>query len=91
MAAGLGVVASRTPGHEELIEPGKNGFLFEPGAPLEGAAYVERLIENRRLRALVGERAVKATARFDVGVVAEALTEIYDDLLHPWTRARGKV
>jgi glycosyltransferase involved in cell wall biosynthesis len=91
MASGLAVVASRTPGHEELIEPGKTGFLFEPASATQGAAYVEHLIRDPHLRALIGERAVRATARLDVAVVTDALLEIYDDLLHPATRARLEV
>jgi glycosyltransferase involved in cell wall biosynthesis len=30
LASGLPVIASKIPGNDELIEDGKNGFLFEP-------------------------------------------------------------
>lgn len=57
MGMGRAVVAPRTPAIAEVIEPGQNGFLFEPG---EGASFestVRALVEDAEMRRGVGRRA----------------------------------
>jgi glycosyltransferase involved in cell wall biosynthesis len=50
-AEGLPVIASRIPRLEELVEPGRNGLLFEPGSPKDLArrlAWAEAFPERMR-------------------------------------------
>jgi glycosyltransferase involved in cell wall biosynthesis len=50
-ASGLPVIASRVGLLAELVEPGRNGFLFEPGSPRELArrlAWAEAFPEKMR-------------------------------------------
>jgi glycosyltransferase involved in cell wall biosynthesis len=50
-AEGLPVIASRLPGLEELVDPGRNGLLFEPGSARELArrlAWAEAFPQKMR-------------------------------------------
>ena len=50
LASGLPVVASRIPENRELIEPGQNGLLFDPGEGVPKiAAEIVRLYKNPEL------------------------------------------
>lgn len=70
-ASGLPVIASRLPAIEEVIEPGRNGLLFEPGAARELArrlAWAEAFPEKLRQ---MGECArADYEARFAIGAWA---------------------
>lgn len=58
-ACGLPVIASRTGALPAAIEPGKNGWLVEPGDPVELAELLRRLHHDRSLllRAAAGASA----------------------------------
>ena len=79
MAAGLPVVATDTPGYDEVIRDGVDGILVPPrdaAALAEGASSIlddPRLAE--RLRRAGRERA----AGFDWGVIAERIEAIYTE------------
>ena len=51
MASGLPIVASRSGGIPDLIHNGENGLLVEPGNVEELAGAIERVLENRDMRA----------------------------------------
>lgn len=66
MASALPVVASRISGSEDLIVPGRNGWLFEPGdVPALAACLREAVDMGAEHRRAFGRQ-----ARQDVGVVA---------------------
>ncbi len=46
LAARVPVIASRIGGLPELVEPGVNGFLFEPGAHAQLSAVLRSLVDN---------------------------------------------
>ncbi|MFA7252993.1 MAG: glycosyltransferase family 4 protein [Patescibacteria group bacterium] len=58
-ASGLAVIASNTGGTDEIIDNGKNGFLFEPGKQEELVASMKRLVENSNLRKMFGQEIKK--------------------------------
>lgn len=51
MASGLPIVASRSGGIPYLVHDGENGLLVEPGNVEELAGAIERVLENRDMRA----------------------------------------
>jgi len=55
MAVGLPVVASRLGGIPEAVEDNVNGFLATPGNPEELAAAIEKLINDNKVRAKMGQ------------------------------------
>jgi glycosyltransferase involved in cell wall biosynthesis len=54
MAAGLPVVATRVGGVPEIVADGETGLLVEPHDPRVLATAIERLVDDRDLRLLMG-------------------------------------
>lgn len=54
MACGVPVVSAAVGGNVELVEDGVSGRLYALGSPREGAAYVEKILGDARLRAIYG-------------------------------------
>ncbi|MCC6444209.1 MAG: glycosyltransferase family 4 protein [Armatimonadetes bacterium] len=78
MAAGLPVVASRIGGIPETVDDGICGVLVDPGDVEDLARALIRLVNDKALRKQMGEAGQrKARERFDAGVVAERMVEIY--------------
>ena len=76
------VVSSRVGGLPKLIEPGKNGYLFEPGDWEALGAHLSRLAEDPALRRRLGdalyekvrrEYSAAATAQVQVGIYRRVL------------------
>jgi phosphatidylinositol alpha-mannosyltransferase len=83
MSAGLPVVASRLPGFELVMRDGVDGLMVDRADDEEGfAAVLDRLINDpemgRRMGA-AGRR--RALSTFSWPVVADALEELYEELL----------
>lgn len=57
MASGLPVVAAAAGGVLDLVDPGRTGFLFEPGNVVELAHHIARYASNAGIRRLHGEAA----------------------------------
>jgi glycosyltransferase involved in cell wall biosynthesis len=85
-AAGTPVIASRLPGLEDLIDPGRTGWLVPPENPeMLRRALAEALAapEHTRQR---GEAAQQVAMRFDWTAIAERHLELYQELV---ARHRG--
>jgi glycosyltransferase involved in cell wall biosynthesis len=57
MACGLPVVASRVGGIPEIVDPGRNGMLVDPGDADQLAAALSHLVERPELRQEMGRQA----------------------------------
>ncbi|MDP6361185.1 MAG: glycosyltransferase, partial [Planctomycetota bacterium] len=57
MACGVPVLTSDLPAIREVIDPGKNGFLFEPNNHIDLQAKIRDLAGNTELVANAGRRA----------------------------------
>ena len=79
MACGLPVIASRISGSEDLVVPGRNGWLFMPG---DVAALAEHLRAAANMNP-AHRRELGLQARLDVGasaglnVVVDRLVALY--------------
>jgi glycosyltransferase involved in cell wall biosynthesis len=62
MAFGLPVIASTAGAAHEIVQPGQNGFLVQPGDTDALATYIHTLAQNRTL---LTELALAARSRFD--------------------------
>ena len=85
MSLGKTVVASRLGGPAEVVDDG-SGFLFDPAAPAELAALLERLRGDAALRSAAGERARARAAVFTVEENARKIAGLYDEILMRRTR-----
>jgi glycosyltransferase involved in cell wall biosynthesis len=81
MYAGLPVVATAVGGVPELVEPGRNGLLVEPGCPGQLAAALLELAENEEKRKAWGTAAGERAAAFSVESMIGKIEELYEELL----------
>ncbi|MFH1097607.1 MAG: glycosyltransferase family 4 protein [Candidatus Desantisbacteria bacterium] len=82
MACGVCVLGSDIPSISEIIEPNKNGLLFETGNSEDLAEKIKILLNDETLRirlAKQGERIVQE--RFSIERTVEAMEKIYMDRL----------
>jgi phosphatidylinositol alpha-mannosyltransferase len=78
MAAGLPVVASDTPGYDEVVRDGEEGLLVPPRDAVALAGAAGRVLQDpalaERLRAAGRARA----ASFDWDVIVERIETVYE-------------
>jgi glycosyltransferase involved in cell wall biosynthesis len=81
MAVGLPCVVSDIDGNRVLIENGFNGLTFNPGDHSGMIKAVERLREDRDLRAMLGNNARQTVLKnFDIEVTSEKYLQLYDSI-----------
>lgn len=68
MAAGLPVIVSDNAGAHEIIEDGKNGFIFPSGDTQRLAALIETFYFNREMVRRFGFESIKVSKYYDVMV-----------------------
>jgi glycosyltransferase involved in cell wall biosynthesis len=82
MGAGLPVVASRVAGIPEVVNDRVSGLLVDPGNAEQLARALATLVEDRALRAQLGDEARKfVTPRFGVDGYVNSIVSLYDRLL----------
>ena len=82
MACGRPMACTNVEAHADLIDDGKNGFLFERDNPRQLAEIINRLLSDPALSSSVGARARKTIEqRFTSRHCAEATLSIYDEAL----------
>lgn len=75
-------VSSNVGGISDLIESGKNGYLFEPGDYKKLAEYLTELVNNDSLRREMGENIYKkASSQFSLENMCKTQLEIYQSIL----------
>lgn len=79
MACGLPIIATRNRGHAELVKPGENGYLVEPGPGQEDrlAAYMFELSLSAGLRSLMGNKSLELVQTYQLKSVVRELSSIY--------------
>lgn len=76
-ASGLPVVAVDKGGVRELVTPGRDGVLAQPGNPLAFAEEIRFLLAHPGLRARLGERARATATEHSWAAVNERLLDCY--------------
>jgi len=79
MAYGIPVIASNGGGFPEIIDHGKNGFLFAPGDADELAQYIAIMLQQPDLRRKMGEAARK---KVEQQFTKEKMLHAFFDLLN---------
>jgi glycosyltransferase involved in cell wall biosynthesis len=78
MASGLPVVATRVPGHLEVVVDGETGFLAESDDPQDLAAAIARLLDDPELRKRMGRAGRKRVEdHFTVEHMASQIARLY--------------
>jgi glycosyltransferase involved in cell wall biosynthesis len=82
MASGRAIVATRSGGAEEAIEPGKSGLLAPIDDPPALAAALLQVLEDRDLRARLGSAArERVTDKFSLASTVQKYEALYRRLL----------
>lgn len=81
-ALGTPVLAANIGGMPELIEPGVNGLLFEPGSVVDLVEKIRYLLLNRQQLASMGKRArAKIEREYDAETHYERVVQVYERFL----------
>ena len=83
LAMGLSIVASRVGGFVDLVEDGRNGYLFpsDEGASMAEALRSFLIYPETLLRARQNSR--EMSRQFDIVQIADAYEKLYQALVHP--------
>ena len=81
MAAGIPVIASNFPLWREIVEGNSCGICIDPLKPLEIAAAIDRLLQDRELAEEMGANGARAVREhFNWGVEEQKLLAFYDHI-----------
>jgi glycosyltransferase involved in cell wall biosynthesis len=83
MAFGKAVLCSKFAGASEIVQPGVNGFIFDPGNPLELADYMTLFIRDPSLIVGLGARARETIVPYTPARAASVLASMVDRLSNP--------
>ena len=83
-SCGIPVVVPRTQGFLDTVRHEFNGFLFEPGNPLEAGKYIQKIKNDPSLRKKMGENARLSVVDKTIKRVTEDLIDWYGNGL--WKR-----
>lgn len=81
MAAGLPVVAMRSPGTVDLVKDNKNGFLVESGNISQFTEKLVALITDKSQREEMSKTAMNSASKYDRRVIGQKHIELYVELL----------
>jgi glycosyltransferase involved in cell wall biosynthesis len=77
MAQGLPLVASKAPGHLEIVRDGENGFLFDPSEPSVAAKRLRQIFSDPALRSKLATGAQRTAERYHIQTVGPLLERQY--------------
>jgi glycosyltransferase involved in cell wall biosynthesis len=80
MAMGKAVVATEVGGIPEIIIDGSNGFLVPPGDPRKLADKIIYLLQNEKVRILLGEKAHEQSRIYSLDAHVSRLESIYEHM-----------
>lgn len=86
MAAGRPILAARAGALPELVDPGVNGYLFEPGQPELASARMTQLMREAARWAEMGQASLARVAPHQVEATIERYVRVYRRVLgvrHP--------
>lgn len=76
MAFGKPILCSKWAGAAELVEEGKNGYIFDPYHPKTLAEIMRRFIDNRELIISMGQTSLQLISKHSPRAAAEFLADI---------------
>ena len=80
MAAGKPVIASHVGGIPDLVKPGQNGFLVEPGDLTGLSRAITRLLSDKKIRDEMGRKGREMCQDFSVEKMIEKIDVLYASL-----------
>ena len=81
LASGLAIVASRAGGNVEIVEPGYNGFLVDPGDREGFSNSLRSLLSNLQALQNARQASRKLASRFDIKTVVDKYESIFQEIV----------
>ncbi|MFC8190874.1 glycosyltransferase [Cellulomonas sp. NPDC057328] len=81
MAAGIPVIAARSPALEELVEHERSGFLYRGGDAAELSRFLTELLTDASLRQEMGRRGLRIADGHSLDGTVEGYVRLYADLI----------
>jgi glycosyltransferase EpsD len=81
MMCGLPILATEDRGHKEIVESGKNGYLYEQNNKKAFIAYFKKIYGNPDLREKMGKNALDVSHKFEITNSLEEMSMIYNKFL----------
>lgn len=81
-AHGIPVIASSGGAFPELVEHGKNGFLFDPEDPEALETIARGIAEGRFDRRKMSEEALRTAEKYSAARIAARYAEVYESAIH---------
>ncbi|MQG50968.1 MAG: glycosyltransferase family 4 protein [SAR202 cluster bacterium] len=78
MACGTPVIASNINGFKNVIEHGKNGFLFEPNSVSSIYQCIEKLINNNDLRKSIAQNGKYRVRQYNWNILVDKILDCYE-------------
>lgn len=91
MSFGLPAIGPRSRGIPELIEPEKNGLLFEPGIVTELATHMKRVATDDDLRETMVRGAFETSAFHSIEHTSARLLQLYQNCISDPTTATANL
>lgn len=81
MACGIPIVASNIRGHRDVVQHGRNGFLFDLDKPKDMIQAILKLYKDNDLYNDIKKNNVTDAQRFSVSVAVKKMAEVYESLI----------
>ena len=78
LACGTPVISSDVGGLKEIINPGKNGYIFPSGQVNALSKIIENFIKNPKL--ISPESCISSVQQFDIQKKVEQISALYSDI-----------
>lgn len=78
-SAGLPVLALRASGSTEAVDPGRSGFLVEPGDLQSFSETLLRILNDPELRSRLAAGALEQAQAFSISAMGERMMEAYEE------------
>ncbi len=82
MASGLPIIAVKALALPELVQPGKNGYLFAAGNQAQAAQAIASLMHNHQQRHAMGKQSISLIQKHALGHVMQQYESLYDRVQH---------
>jgi glycosyltransferase involved in cell wall biosynthesis len=81
MTCGLALLLSTAGGNPEIVEVGKNGFVYDPNDTTGFAAALRNLLTDEALLLSCRENSLEMAARYDIRLVAAQYEAVFQSVL----------
>jgi 1,2-diacylglycerol 3-alpha-glucosyltransferase len=90
MASGLPVIAADALALPELIQHGKNGFLFSLEDSQTVAKYIASILNDKKLQRQMGAKSLEMIQKHDIAQTVDAFEALYKDVIQGYRQVTSR-